>query len=216
MHEVTGRGGPDQALSADPLFLHRFAIKPGRHLDAWLALWPLEVTLLRRHGFRVHQAYLETDAEPKLSLLYSHPDPTQGVATLAVDPERQRLDALATPHVFGNVVVREVRPEILHDERRTSGVVIMRRYWITGGWPGFLDIWREIVPVRERYGFDCLFAVVDEAHDTFTWAFTFDGQWSEFPEAQRGYYADDARARLRGVFDYMADYAIHPARQLSL
>ncbi|QXT62783.1 hypothetical protein [Tessaracoccus palaemonis] len=200
----------------DQLFLHRFAIKPRRHLDAWLELWPREVALLRRHGYSVHQAYLETDAEPKLSWLYSHPDPSAGAAAVAADPERAELDGLAAPHVFRNVAVRQVRAEVLRDDLTWSGTVVMRRYWITGGWPGFLDVWRDIVPVREKYGFECLFAVADEPHDTFTWAFTFDGEWPDFPAAQRGYYGDEARVRLRGVFDYMADYALHPAHQLPL
>lgn len=198
------------------LFLHRFAIRPGRHLDAWLDLWPREVALLRRHGYTVHQAYLETDAEPKLSWLYSHPDPAAGVAAVAADPERAELDALAAPHVFRNVVVRPVEPLLLDDERRWAGTVVMRRYWITGDWDEFLDVWHDIVPVRAKYGFDCLFAVADRPHDTFTWAFTFDGDWADFGQAQRGYYHDEARVRLRGVFDYMADYALHPARQLPL
>lgn len=47
----------------------------------------------------------------------------------------------------------------------------------------------------------------------FSWAFDFDGEWEEFPAAQRGYYRDPARVELRGVFDFMADYSIHPARQ---
>ena len=73
-----------------------------------------------------------------------------------------------------------------------------------------------IVPVREQYGFRCLFAVRDEPTDMFTWAFDFAGSWEEFPAAQRPYYHDPARVDLRGVFNFMADYSIHPARQLLL
>lgn len=47
----------------------------------------------------------------------------------------------------------------------------------------------------------------------FSWAFDFDGEWEDFPAAQRGYYRDPARVELQGVFDFMADYSIHPARQ---
>lgn len=32
--------------------------------------------------------------------------------------------------------------------------------------------------------------------------------------AQRDYYRDPERVALRGVFDHMADYSIHPATQL--
>ena len=45
----------------------------------------------------------------------------------------------------------------------------------------------------------------------FTWAFDFDG---DFADSQRDYYRDPNRVRLREVFHYMADYSIHPARQL--
>ncbi|SDB93061.1 hypothetical protein GA0111570_109101 [Raineyella antarctica] len=90
----------------------------------------------------------------------------------------------------------------------------MRRYSIVGEWSEFLAVWRRIVPVRERRGFCCLFAVADEAEDMFTWAFDFDGDWADVGPAQRGYHQDPERVGLRRVFDFMADYAIHPATQL--
>ncbi|QIK72549.1 hypothetical protein G7070_10045 [Propioniciclava coleopterorum] len=101
------------------------------------------------------------------------------------------------------------------DAAGEAGTVVMRRYSILG-WPGFLDLWRRVVPLRERHGFRVLFAVSDEPHDLFTWAFDFSGAWEDFPDAQRGYYRDPARVELRGVFDHMADYALHPARPLPL
>lgn len=192
--------------------LRRFTVKP-RHLDSYLEFWPDELLLLRKHGFAVHQAYVETDAEPKITMVLSHPDPEDGDRSMLADPVRRELDRCQEPHLFRNAVIRPVRVEGLSD-LVTDRTVIMRRYWIVGDWSEFLAIWREIVPVREQYGFEFLFAVADEPKDVFTWAFTFDGQWPDFPAAQRGYYQDPARIRLRGVFDYMADYAIHPARQL--
>jgi len=41
-------------------------------------------------------------------------------------------------------------------------------------------------------------------------------QWSDFGAAQRPDDADPDRVALRGVFDSMADYSIHPARQLPI
>ena len=84
------------------------------------------------------------------------------------------------------------------------------RVTTTGG----VDVYKRQVPVRARHGFDCMFAVADRPENMFTWAFTFDGDWEDFAAAQRPYYRDPDRAALRGVFDHMADYSIHPARRL--
>lgn len=195
--------------------LERFTVKPG-HLDAWLTLWPDAVAARRACGFTLHRAFVETDAEPKVTALWSHPDHVRGVAELATDPAAQAVARASEPHVFGNRVERPVRVELLTepDAAGAARTVVMRRYSIVGGWAEFLGIWRRIVPVRERHGFRVLFAVSDEPHDLFTWAFDFDGAWDDFGAAQRDYYRDPERVELRGVFDHMADYALHPARPL--
>lgn len=196
--------------------LQRVSIRP-RHLDAWLALWPREVALRRRHGFESHQAYLQEHAEPKLTWLYSHVDPDAGQAAWASDPEVVAHREAAAPHVFGNLLVRTVRVELLRDRPGLPGrTVCLRRYSIVGDWSEFLAVWRRIVVVRERYGFRCLFAVADEPKDQFTWAFDFEGGWDDFAAVQRPYYADPERVALRRVFDYMADYSLDPARRLPL
>lgn len=196
--------------------LHRFTVKP-HHLDAYLPLFAEEVAVRRRHGFTVHRAFVETDAEPKLTWLYSHPDADAGEAAVRADPRTAELEARKAGHVFRNVKVRPVRVEVLNPPSAVRPrTVIVRRYSIVGEWEDFLAIWRRVVEVRERYGFDCLFAVADEPENMFTWAFGFDGEWADFRDAQRPYYADPDRIALRGVFDYMADYDIHPARELPL
>lgn len=201
---------------SDQFVMHRFTVKPG-HLDAWLAAWPALAGVREAVGFTWHRAFVETDAEPKVTWLYSHPDPDAGAAALAADPVSLALDADLAPHVFRNTSVRLVRPEIV-THATASGIegriAIMRRYAIVGGWDGFLDLWRRVVVVRERHGFRCLFAVADEPADLFTWAFDFAGAWDDFGPAQREYYHDPERIALRGIFDFMADYSIHPARQL--
>lgn len=195
--------------------LHRFTVKP-HHLDAYLPLWAEEVAVRRRHGFETHRAFFETDAEPKLTWLYSHPEPDAGEAAVRADPQTADIEARKAGHVFRNLRVRPVRVEVLNAPGDLARTAIMRRYSITGSWPAFLAVWHRVVAVRERYGFDCLFAVADEPTDMFTWAFGFDGDWAGFREAQRPYYADPERVALRGIFDYMADYDIHPARQLAV
>ena len=199
----------------DQMLLHRFSIRP-RHLDAYLELWPREVELRTRHGFVHHRAYLQEHAEPKLTWLYAHPQPAVGQAAWESDPDVAELRAAAAPHVFRNLVIRPVRLELLAEVPPLPGrTVCLRRYSIVGEWTEFLSIWRRIVQVRERHGFRCLFAVADEPHDLFTWAFDFEGTWDDFAEAQRPYYRDPERVALRGVFDYMADYTLDPARPLS-
>ena len=196
--------------------LHRVSVKP-HHVEQWRGLWDEERALRAEHGFVSRRAFLENLAEPKLTWIYSHPDPEAGERMLEADPRWADLTARIRPHRFGNLLVRPVRVELLTraDAASVAGrIAILRRYSIVGGWPAFLDIWRRIVPVRERYGFRCLVAVSDEPSAMFTWAFDFAGTWEEFPAAQRDYYHDPARVELRGVFDHMADYAIAPADQL--
>lgn len=200
---------------ADQMLLHRFSIRP-RHLDAWLELWPREVELRARHGFVHHRAYLQEHAEPKLTWLYSHPDPPAGEASWVKDPDVADVKAASAQHVFGNLVIRRVRAELLADISPVPGrTVCLRRYSIVGDWQEFLAIWRQIVEVRERHGFRCLFAVADEPHDLFTWAFDFEGSWDDLATVQRPYYADPERVALRGVFDYMADYSLDAAQALT-
>lgn len=202
---------------AGTAWLDRFTVKP-HHLDAYLPLWRREAAVRERHGFVTHQAFVETDAEPKLTWLLSHPgDSASAFAAVEADPETAELDAARAPHVFRNRVVRPVDVELLAATSPASAAgrtVVVRRYAIVNGWTGFLDAWRPIVGIRERYGFRCLFAVADRPHDVFTWAFDFVGAWADFPAVQRDYYHDPDRVALRRVFDYMADYALHPARQV--
>lgn len=200
----------------DPVVLHRFTIKP-HHLDAYLDILPLEVGVRRRAGFTTHRLLLETHAEPKLTWIYSHPDPVAGDREVEADLETRTLNAAKAPHVFRNLLVRPVRPERLTHPSAASvadRIAILRRYSITGSWDEFLAIWEQIVHVRDAHGFRCLFAVSDEPTNMFTWAFDFAGAFADFPDAQRDYYHDPERVALRAVFDYMADYVIAPAEQL--
>ncbi len=216
---MTTRGADDRPVpvrARGQVLLRRFSIKP-HHLDVYLALLPQEVDGYTRAGFTTHRILLETHAEPKITWVYSHPDVLAGEARVGADPEMSAVLADEAPHVFKNLVVRNVRVERLTHPTPASmagRIAILRRYSITGSWEEFLAIWRRIVEVRESYGFRCLFAVSDEPHDMFTWAFDFAGDWVDFPAAQRGYYHDPDRVALRGVFDYMADYSIAPAEQL--
>ncbi|WP_094765577.1 hypothetical protein [Luteococcus japonicus] len=116
--------GPPQMNSSTPTvtqtFLHRFTVKP-KHLD-YLPLWRREVAVRTRHGFTTHRAFVETDAEPKLTWLYSHEgDAAAAEAALARDPEQRDLDGLKAPHVFRNLLVRPVDVGV-RTHRRHPGV----------------------------------------------------------------------------------------------
>lgn len=209
---------PRVPAPAGVTLLHRVSVRP-RHVGAWRGLWDEERALRADHGFVTHLAFLGTVAEPKLTWLYSHTDPTAGELALSADPRWDDLAARMAPHRFANLLVRPVRVEVLTrpDAASAAGrIAIIRRYSIVGEWSRFLGIWRRIVPVRERYGFRCLMAVSDEPATMFTWAFDFAGGWARFPEAQRDYYHDPERVALRGVFDHMADYDISPADPLPI
>ena len=52
-----------------------------------------------------------------------------------------------------------------------TGTTLLRRYEIKGDdWDSFLDVWRQIVAVRKRHGFEVLFAFEDREENVFTWA----------------------------------------------
>lgn len=192
-------------------WLHRFSVRP-QHLEAYLDLWPGELALRAGHGFSVRRAFMQVHAEPKLTYLYEHDDPGANETYEGSDDVRA-LRGEAAPDVFRNTLVRPVRVEHMTPPAAAPEprIAILRRYSIVGDWQDFLATWRRIVPIRERYGFRCLFAVADEPKDMFTWAFDFAGTWAELPAAQQPYYADPERAALRKVFDHMADYAVDPA-----
>ncbi|MCT1458305.1 hypothetical protein M3G03_01890 [Aestuariimicrobium sp. p3-SID1156] len=207
---------PATVTPATVLVLHRFTVKPG-HLGAWEPLFEQRRALWDAQGWHTHRVFVETDAEPKVTWLYS------GAAGTSTPVEWAELEQQTRPHVFGNALVRMVNVEFLTEAvpgeagplgAELDRIAIMRRYSIVGDWDDFLGIWRRIVPLRERHGFHCLFAVADREKDMFTWAFDFAGQWEDFGSGQREYYRDPERVALRGVFDHMADYSIHPAHCL--
>ncbi|MGA4670257.1 hypothetical protein ACPCG0_10770 [Propionibacteriaceae bacterium Y1923] len=191
-----------------------------RHVEDWHSQFIQAVGVRQRHGFTTHRVFVETDAEPKVTWIYSHPDPTTAEQNLHADPRYTEVAEALAPHVFKNCLIRDVDIEALTHaapgelEGQDGRIAIMRRYTIVGDWDEFLGLWRRIVPLRERHGFRCLFAAVDREHHTFTWAIDFQGTWEEFPAGQRDYYCDPDRKELRRVFDYMADYSLHPARMM--
>ena len=199
--------------------MHRYTVRP-KHLDQWHEHFIQAVGLRNKHGFTTHRVFVETDAEPKVTWIYSHPDHEVAEQQLKDDPRAARVDEQLSHHVFQNTNVRPVQVErVTHArpgelEGQDGRIAVMRRYDIVGDFDEFIEIWKRIVPVRERHGFRCLFAVSDREKGTFTWALDFHGSWEEFPAGQHDYYHDPERRELSRVFDHMADYSLHPARML--
>lgn len=199
--------------------LHRYTVRP-RHLELWHDQFIQAVGLRKSHGFTTHRVFVETDAEPKVTWIYSHPDPIAAEKKLRDDPRAAKVADAMAPHVFNNLNVRQVDLETMTHashgelEGQDGRIAIVRRYDIVGDFDDFLGLWRRIVPLRERHGFRCLFAVSDREASTFTWAIDFRGSWDQFPAGQRSYYRDPERKELSTVFDHMADYSLHPARMV--
>jgi len=87
-----------------------------------------------------------------------------------------------------------------------TGTTLLRRYTIKGDeWDAFLKIWRRIVAVRKRHGFQVLFALSDREENMFTWAIHHSG---DIEQAAEGYYKDPERVELEIVERYVTDYKI--------
>lgn len=72
--------------------------------------------------------------------------------------------------------------------------VQLRRYQISPGeMDAFLKWWPSILPVRQQYGFEVLFAFVDESTNQFVWAVRHDG---EFDVAEKAYLDSPERAAV--------------------
>lgn len=72
--------------------------------------------------------------------------------------------------------------------------VQLRRYQISAGeMDAFVEWWPSILPARKRYGFDVLFAFVDESTNQFVWAVSHDG---DFDTAEKTYLASPERAAV--------------------
>lgn len=214
--------------------MHRFSLVSG-HEDAYLEIWKKEAKLRQRYGFNVLNAFVETGKgmryrlktgelldpgnEKVFTWLYSYDgDIDDAEKRLNSDPEMATLVAEKKKHILNDESIRRVTNYIMKPATEDSikKMVIMRRYNIINDWDEFLDIWWRIVPVREKHGFPCIFAVGDVEEKVFTWAFTYDGDDFEtfMRSGQAEYYNDPQRVELETVNNYLEEIRLTPARQL--
>jgi hypothetical protein len=73
------------------------------------------------------------------------------------------------------------------------------------GWDQFLALWRRIVVVRRRFGFEVLFALADRQENIFTWAVRHD---EDIDEVAARYYADPERKELEIIGEFVTDYKV--------
>lgn len=81
------------------------------------------------------------------------------------------------------------------------------------GWEPFLEVWRRIVAVRRRFGFEVLFALEDREANIFTWAVRHDDDIDQVAER---YYADPERKALEIVGEYVLDYKVTRVSRVTL
>jgi hypothetical protein len=91
---------------------------------------------------------------------------------------------------------------------------LLRRYFIKpDGWDNFLETWRKIVVLRQRYGFKVVFAYADRELNVFTWAIQLEG---DLEEVQARYYKDPERVALEIVGNWVTDYEIREVEPVSI
>ena len=75
--------------------------------------------------------------------------------------------------------------------------VQLRRYQVKPGeMDDFVKWWPGVLPVRKQFGFDVLFAFVDESTNQFVWAVSHEGDTEEFDAAEKTYLASPERTAL--------------------
>jgi hypothetical protein len=73
--------------------------------------------------------------------------------------------------------------------------VQLRRYQVKpDAMADFVKWWPSVLPPREQYGFEVLFAFVDESTNQFVWAVTHEGDGEDFDAAEKVYLASPERA----------------------
>ncbi len=214
----------------------QLSIVPG-HEDECLRSWERAVEVRVGCGFELQNAFIETgpgvvirvaDSEVNksgeerilTSLYRCDGDVEVAERNFRSDAKALELAAASRDYLVRDEETRRVASRLMKPPSvdNQGRMIVMRRYDIQNDWNEFIDVWKMILPVREEYGFECLFAVEDTEEKTFFWAFTYDGDsFSEFMrDGQKAYYADPRRVELETVNNYLAEVRLTPSRQLMI
>ncbi len=90
----------------------------------------------------------------------------------------------------------------------------LKRYDIRPeAWDDFLSVWRGIVTLRKRHGYNVLFAFADREQNLFTWAIEHHG---DVDQAAKDYYQDPDRIALEIVNEYVSGFSIRRVEPLEI
>jgi len=88
----------------------------------------------------------------------------------------------------------------------------LKRYSIKpDSWDAFLAVWRRMVALRKRCGFEIPFAYVDKKANVFTWAVSHSG---DFEAASRAFHAAPERPELDVAKEYVTAVEIAKVSRL--
>jgi hypothetical protein len=77
----------------------------------------------------------------------------------------------------------------------------LKRYNIkSDSWNEFLEVWKKLLPIRKRFGFNILFALIDKERNIFTWAISHPG---DFEAATNSYQSDLERVALEYISNFV-------------
>ena len=80
-------------------------------------------------------------------------------------------------------------------------------------WEDFLGVWRKLIPIRKRFGFTVLFALVDKERNIFTWALSHP---DDYDAADKSYQADPERIALEVIGKYVTGADMTKVTQLTI
>ncbi|MFE2188989.1 hypothetical protein [Streptomyces sp. NPDC059455] len=79
--------------------------------------------------------------------------------------------------------------------------VQLRRYQVKSGeMEGFVERWHLVLPARQQYGFEVLFAFVDRSTNQFVWAVSCEGDSDDFDAAERRLMESPEGAAIRAEY----------------
>lgn len=93
--------------------------------------------------------------------------------------------------------------------------VQLRRYQIKPGeLERFVEYWDLVVPARQKYGFEVLFAFVDRSANQFVWAVSHEGSDDEFDASEKRLMESPEGAAIRAEYQAVDHLGRRPVELL--